>query len=414
MIEANRWYHVVATIRGSEGSIYVNGALDVRGSRLAPAGVDSAPLTFGFMPGRDGGGYFPGQLDEIAIYNRALSATEIEEHYRVGTQGTSSLPTGVLNNDFDPEGDAFEAVLVSDATNGTLALASNGSFSYTPNDGFAGVDTFTYVATDAESSSNVATVTIRVNAAPVAENDAYDAAEDNVLAVDATLGVLANDEDPNDDAMTATLVSGPAHGSVELASDGSFTYTPEADFFGDDAFTYRASDGTIESNVATVTISVAGDGEPPVAVDDEFALNQGDTLGGIGEFPPGVELFEWTENGHFYGLVTDSGTWAASRDKAAALTFRGTPGHLLTVGSAGENAFIIENILSLAGSTQRVLIGLTDEISERSFRWVTGEPLTYTNWDKGEPNDSFNEDFVEYSRATGRGWHWNDTNGGGS
>jgi hypothetical protein len=81
------------------------------------------------------------------------------------------------------------------------------------------------------------------NRAPVAPGDAFSTAEDTVLTVPAP-GVLGNDTDPDGDPLTAVLVTGPSHGSLTLNANGSFSYTPAADFAGSDSFTYRASDGT--------------------------------------------------------------------------------------------------------------------------------------------------------------------------
>jgi hypothetical protein len=94
------------------------------------------------------------------------------------------------------------------------------------------------------------------NTAPIAVDDHYDAIEGVPLTIDAP-GVLANDSDIDiDAALTAILVSGPSSGDLVLNPDGSFTYTPDAGFYGVDAFTYKASDGSLESNLATVTITV--------------------------------------------------------------------------------------------------------------------------------------------------------------
>jgi large repetitive protein len=75
--------------------------------------------------------------------------------------------------------------------------------------------------------------------------------------------VLGNDSDPNGDGLTAQLVSGPAHGNLTLNPDGSFSYTPELDFNGSDSFTYRASDGSLTSDSATVTLTVTADNDFP-------------------------------------------------------------------------------------------------------------------------------------------------------
>ncbi len=99
------------------------------------------------------------------------------------------------------------------------------------------------------------TMHVVANAAPVAVDDAYSMDEDMVLT-QAAPGVLANDTDAETDPLTAVLVTGPAHGTLTLNADGSFTYTPDADWFGPDTFTYKANDGISDSNVATVTITV--------------------------------------------------------------------------------------------------------------------------------------------------------------
>src|SRR5207247_7951216 len=106
-----------------------------------------------------------------------------------------------------------------------------------------GPDSFTYKVSDGTLDSNVATVAVTVtpvNDAPVAGNDSYSAVEDTALAV-AAPGVLANDTDVDGDALTTVLVTGPAHGTLTLNANGSFTYTPAANYNGSDSFSYRDS-----------------------------------------------------------------------------------------------------------------------------------------------------------------------------
>ncbi|MFK0011757.1 FG-GAP-like repeat-containing protein [Streptomyces sp. NPDC091027] len=94
------------------------------------------------------------------------------------------------------------------------------------------------------------------NRTPTAANDSYGhIGADTPLTV-AAPGVLANDGDPDGNTLTAALVTGPAHGTLTLAPDGSFAYRPGSAYAGSDSFTYRATDGTVDSNVATVTIDV--------------------------------------------------------------------------------------------------------------------------------------------------------------
>ena len=101
----------------------------------------------------------------------------------------------------------------------------------------------------------VASLLQNSNQPPVATDDSYSIAQGNTLSV-AAPGVLANDSDPNNDPVTAVLEVAPEHGTLSLNSDGSFSYTPDAVFTGTDSFTYKANDGTVDSNIATVTIEV--------------------------------------------------------------------------------------------------------------------------------------------------------------
>jgi VCBS repeat-containing protein len=115
------------------------------------------------------------------------------------------------------------------------------------------------------------------NAAPVASDDGYTTNEDTPLSV-AAPGVLGNDTDADADALTATLVSGPSHGTLALNADGSFSYTSAANYNGPDSFTYKANDGTADSNVATVTLTVNPVNDPPVAGGDSYSTNEDTVL----------------------------------------------------------------------------------------------------------------------------------------
>ncbi|HID23536.1 MAG TPA: tandem-95 repeat protein, partial [Planctomycetaceae bacterium] len=129
-------------------------------------------------------------------------------------------------------------------------------------------------------SAETATVSIEVasvNDPPVADDETYTTDEDRSLTIVAP-GVLAGDTDVDGDSLTAVLQSGPAHGTVTLDADGGFVYTPDADWFGTDAFTYRASDGEASSNVATVTITVRPVNDRPVGGADAFNTDEDSPL----------------------------------------------------------------------------------------------------------------------------------------
>jgi len=104
------------------------------------------------------------------------------------------------------------------------------------------------------------------NQAPDAITDGYATSRNGVLTVAAADGVLANDLDPEQANMTATVVQGPAHGTLTLNANGSFTYTPHAGYSGPDSFSYRASDGAL-NDVATVNLTVNPNVAPVAGAD---------------------------------------------------------------------------------------------------------------------------------------------------
>jgi VCBS repeat-containing protein len=211
------------------------------------------------------------------------------------TNEGTELTGSVLSNDSDVDGTPLTAVKVSDPAHGDLTLDNNGDFTYTPDANFFGTDSFMYKANDVIADSNVATVTITVNAVndlPLAQDDSYSTTEDTALTINAP-GVLQNDSDAEGSALTAVKGSDPAHGTLTLNGDGSFTYTPAANYSGPDSFSYKANDGTADSNVATVNITVndaptASPSQAPAANTNGWnatnvtvTWNWTDTVGGI-------------------------------------------------------------------------------------------------------------------------------------
>lgn len=210
------------------------------------------------------------------------SPIAVDDAYSVdeGTVLEVQASSGVLSNDTDADGDILTASVVTNPSNGSLALLSTGQFVYTPAANFTGDDSFTYQVSDGELT-DTATVTISVipNAAPVANDDAYNVDEDATLTVSAGQGLLNNDTDPDGDALAARIISLPTNGTLTLNLSGAFNYTPNADFNGTDTFTYRASDGLLDStSAATVSITVTPVADAPIAARDEYHTDPNQTL----------------------------------------------------------------------------------------------------------------------------------------
>jgi len=205
----------------------------------------------------------------------------VADSYSVNEGGTLTVPApGVLGNDSDADGNAITAIKMSDPTHGTLVLNADGSFVYTHDGSETTSDSFTYKVNDGTFDGNTVTVSITiipVNDPPVANNDTYNVDEGGTLNISAP-GILSNDTDAEGDPLTAILVSNPAHGTLTLNADGSFTYTHDGSETTSDSFTYKANDGTIDGNTATVSISINPVNDPPVANNDTYNVDEGGTL----------------------------------------------------------------------------------------------------------------------------------------
>ncbi len=215
------------------------------------------------------GGSFTGTVNiDVTPINDAPNA--IINNYE--TDEEAAITFDVLSNDNDIDGDAISLDSFTQPANGSLVQNPDGTLSYTPNDGFNGIDTFTYTITDPDGLTDTATVNITVNAV----NDAPETQADNIVLdedTSATFDVLANDSDPDGDALSIATFTNPANGSLTQNPDGTFTYNPNGNFNGSDSFTYTVTDG-IETRTETVNITVNPINDAPVASNDDVVLDE--------------------------------------------------------------------------------------------------------------------------------------------
>ena len=239
----------------------------------------------------------------------------------LGLNEDSSL--GVTALATDPENQALTYTLVSGPSNGTLT-GTLPNVTYQPAANFAGTDSFTFRVSDGELTSAPATITLvvsPVNDAPTASGDSYSVATNGTLNVNAP-GVLANDSDVDGTALSTVVVSGPANGSLSLAANGSFAYTPTPGFIGTDAFTYSVTDGTLSSAPVTVTITVVGVPAGPI-----FTAN----------FTSGSDSFTYVDN-------TFRGTSQGSYASGSWVSSGGFSGGALRIYLGGVNDSTINNM----------------------------------------------------------------------
>ncbi|MBF0440077.1 MAG: tandem-95 repeat protein, partial [Magnetococcales bacterium] len=147
--------------------------------------------------------------------------------------------------------------IISTGSNGTAVLTNpaTGDYTYTPNSNFNGIDVFTFQAHDPALDSNIASITISINPVndtPTATNGSFSINEDTVY----TGSLSGTDIDGN--PLTYSIVTHPTKGSVSITNTatGAFTFTPTANANGSDSFTFKVNDGTVDSNTATVTVTI--------------------------------------------------------------------------------------------------------------------------------------------------------------
>jgi hypothetical protein len=177
----------------------------------------------------------------------------------VDEDSVSNLINVLANDTFAPDTGETLTVNSAEALNGTVLINPDGTLNYTPSGNYNGPDTITYTISDGNegaATSQVNVTVTSVNDAPVSTSETYTSSEDTPLVVPLATGVLLNDTDDEGNPLTAVLVTGPSNGTLMLNADGSFTYTPDTDFTGEDSFTYKAYDGSADGNTATVSIMI--------------------------------------------------------------------------------------------------------------------------------------------------------------
>ena len=236
---------------------------------VASAGSGNSPAITFASPSPSEGATLTSRSATFAFsYNRTTTQTRSLVCSLSGPSTSLSAPCDHLVN--------IKGGAQADKSYSNLA---NGSYTFTAK----------LTLTDGGTTSATRHFTAAVNQAPVATNDAYTTSEDTTLTVSAPVGVLHNDSDVDSPTLTAVLVTDPSHGTLTLNSDGSFTYTPTGDYNGPDSFTYKANDGSQDSNVATVSITITVPGCSVVNTRTP-AISDNDLQDAITAASPGDEL----------------------------------------------------------------------------------------------------------------------------
>ncbi|MBH9552060.1 Ig-like domain-containing protein [Inhella gelatinilytica] len=186
----------------------------------------------------------------LPINDAAPVAQAVQMSVEAATTLTATLPVAT-----DADGDAVVYSLGEDPSHGVASVSSSGRLTYTPTLGFVGTDVFSYGISDGLGGSNTYSITVTVlagpNVPPVGAGGSATGTEDQSLA-----GNLPTAVDPNGDTLTYAKATNPSHGTVVVNANGTYTYTPAANYFGSDSFTFTVSDPSGASNTYTQSLTI--------------------------------------------------------------------------------------------------------------------------------------------------------------
>lgn len=293
------------------------------------------------------------------------------DYYAVAPDKVLTAPTerssGVLANDVN----CLSARIDTPPAHGTLTLNPNGGFTYQPDSGFIGTDSFTYVGQNGTVESNPAQVSLRVGPAngassalpPIANPDAWALTQDLPLNIpnSGTLasGVLANDGDPQGYPLTATVEGLPTHGTLTLDPLGGLTYVPDSGFVGRDRFTYSVSNGVMSAQAAVMLVVQAKDANvAPTSNPDAYATPKDVAL----SVPwPGVLGNDHDPEGHILTAVVSS----QPRHGRVAIGPYGRVNYVPDPGFVGKDGFTyVASDGLVQGSPVAVNIAVNDPTDE--------------------------------------------------
>jgi hypothetical protein len=214
---------------------------------------------------------------DIAEINDGILA--VDDTYE--TNENETLLGNASENDIDIDGDILTYSITDSTSNGELILNEDGSFTYIPNPGFFGTDFFQYEVCDPElcDTAIVLINVIELNTLPTVVADSFTMNEDDLLNGD----VSTNDFDADGDVLTYSPAGTieTTNGTVILNEDGTFTYTPDPDFFGTDTFEYTACDDNGNCSTVVVTITVLPVDDPLLSAEnDQYTVFENETLDG--------------------------------------------------------------------------------------------------------------------------------------
>ena len=210
---------------------------------------------------------FSATINSSGQINSNVAPVAVDDILTVNEDATVTSKD-VIANDTDADADTLTLTAATTAGTGTVAVNADGvSVDYTPAANFNGAETITYTVSDGERTDASGTLTVTVT--PV--NDSPVSAAQSVTTVeDISVEITLSGSDIDGDTLTYEIVTNSLNGTVTL-SDNKASYLPNSGYFGADSFTYKINDGTEDSSVETISITVTSND-----FDEDGILNQND------------------------------------------------------------------------------------------------------------------------------------------
>ena len=348
------WHHVATTYDGTTRRIYLDGSQVVSDT----PGANAATAANFRIGSTNNGEYFSGTLDDVAIYNNALSAAQVQSLASGGSPVAGpSITSFTVNKSTAYEGDAvtlswtvntasvtgtYSYEIKAGATTLTAGSTATGTFNTTVPDlaGIAQSVTWTFRAIETGGGNVTNTATASLSADPGIPSSFSQAGL--TTAANTPLNITLTGTDPNAGTLTYIIVTPPTQGTLGAGTGAARIYTPTTNVYGNDLFTFKVSDGKYESPVSTVRLNVQMPPQPPtlVALDTESIQTDtqpGDFVGNLLTSDPNIG------EAHTYALVSGVG----DSDNA----------HFTIVGHQLRSTI---SFASLLGVTQHIRVRTTD------------------------------------------------------
>jgi len=346
------WHHVVGVFTNgdvTQNTIHIDGVeqemSQIQGTpSSASANIDSSSgsLYFGSW-GANNSYSFSGSMDEIKVYDGVLSSDEVSSLYELeadnvkwdggalSTQEDSVLtinPSELLANDTDPDGDVLSISAVQNGDHGSVEIDADGNVVFTPEENYSGEATFSYTVNDGNGGEDSATVTLSVSSV----NDLPTIDVVNTITVDEDGSQQFTYSTSDIDSADVTLTGSADNGNVVVNANGTVTFTPDENYFGDDTITLTATDNHGGVTMQEISVTVNPMEDAPDAVDDGSFEPQTATLAAEFNFDAGVPTATvGSVTAESDGQIGDAADFNAAKVEASGLSLNGDPGAQTTV-----------------------------------------------------------------------------------